>query len=475
MAILANFIGDLGTGLFFTVSFLFVLTTVVFFHELGHFLVARWNGVAISTFSIGFGKELFGFNDKHGTRWRFAMIPLGGYVKFIDDENAASMPKKEQDNITEAQKEGMFQHKTLAQKSAVVAAGPIANFILSIVIFSGIFLFSGEHFLKPVIVGVMDGSPAQKAGFQHGDEVTSIDGVKMQSVQDLQRVISVNANTPLDIEFARQGQTRHVTVVPALKHISDGFEGGQNVGQIGIDFSPITPVSRVAKDSAAEKAGVQKGDLILKMAGKDLQSYSGLVAVLGKNAGKSLAMQVKRDGQLVMLTITPTVVKTKDSIGKEVTRGRLGVAFSAKELPYTTRHYNPVTALWRGTTETYFVLKRTVFFIKQIITGEQSYKNLGGPGKIAYVSGKVAQDYGFLPLISLIALLSVSIGFMNLLPIPVLDGGHLLFYAIEAIRGAPLSESVQEFGFKIGMSLMMMMMIFVFWNDTNFFINLFGK
>ncbi len=475
MAMMASFIGNIGTGLFFTVAFLFVLTTVVFFHELGHFLVARWNGVAVSTFSIGFGKELFGFNDRHGTRWRFAMIPLGGYVKFIDDENAASMPKKDMVDLSGKELEGTFQSKTLAQKSAVVAAGPIANFILSIVIFAGIFLVNGERLLKPVIVGVMENSPAKKAGFRHGDEITDIDGDKMYSVQDLQRVISVNANNPLNIGILRDGQAQKIKVIPAVKHISDGFDGGQNIGQIGIDFSPVTPVGKIKEGSAAQKAGMKIGDLITHINGQEMIRYGSLLDILEKNAGKPLAFDIKRDGKPLKLSVTPIAVKAKDAAGNEVTRGLLGVAFSNKGLAYTTRHYNPVTALWKGTTETYFVLKRTVFFIKQIITGEQSYKNLGGPGKIAYVSGKVAQDYGLMSLISLIALLSVSIGFMNLLPIPVLDGGHLLFYAIEAIKGSPLSESTQEFGFKIGMSLMLMMMVFVFWNDTNFFINLFGK
>ncbi len=478
MMITASLLGSIGTGLFFIAAFLFVLTTVVFFHELGHFAVARWNGVKISAFSIGFGKELFGFYDKHGTRWRFAMVPLGGYVKFIDDDNAASIPKKTlEDSLGEEAEpeEGTFKSKTLGQKAAVVAAGPIANFILAIVIFAGIFLAYGETMLKPVIVGVLENSPAQKAGFQYGDEVVGIDGVQIESIQALQRVVSVSANIKLDIEVLREGKSKHILVTPAVKEISDGFEGGQNIGQIGIDFSPVTEIGLVAEGSVAKSAGLLKGDLITHVNGVQMLRYRTLIAVIEGNANKALSLQVKRDGRPMTLSVTPTAKTIKDDDGKDKVVGSLGIAFSNKGLSYTKKSYNPITALWKGTTETFFVLRRTVFFMKQIVVGEQSVKNLGGPGKIAYVSGKVAQDYGFMSLFSLIALLSVSIGFMNLLPIPVLDGGHLMFYAIEAIKGSPISESTQEFGFKIGVSLMLMMMLFVFWNDANFYFNLLNK
>jgi len=370
-AILAG-LGD--TVVSYILPFLFVLTVVVFFHELGHFLVARWCNVTVKVFSVGFGREIVGFNDRHGTRWRLSWIPLGGYVKFLGDEDAASTPDRNQiDNMSAEELEGSFHNKTVGQRAAVVAAGPIANFILAILIFTCMFTFVGQRQTLPVIDSVQQGSAAAEAGFQAGDRVVSIDGTTIDSFAEMQRIVSVSADTEL-------------TIV------------------------------------------------------------------------------VRRSNQDVTLKATPRRSETKDMFGNVIRRGLLGVRRSASPDDWVLQKHDPLTAAWMGTQETWFVISRTMIYLYDIVTGREKADQLGGPIRIAQVSGQVA-TVGFLALINLSAILSISIGLINLFPIPMLDGGHLLFYAIEAIRGKPLSDRTQDIGFKIGLALVLMLMIFATWND----------
>lgn len=362
------------TFISYVLPFLFVLTVVVFFHELGHFLVARWCNVTVRVFSVGFGREIFGFNDKKGTRWRLSWIPLGGYVKFLGDDDAASTPDHEElKNLTEEERAGSFHNKTVAQRAAVVAAGPIANFILAIVIFACMFAFIGERQTLPIIDSVQPGSAAAVAGFQPGDRVVSIDGEPIESFAEMQRIVSIAADSEL-------------TIV------------------------------------------------------------------------------VNRSGANVTLMATPRRSETKDVFGNVIRRGLLGVRRSASPDDWVLKRHDPATALWKGVQETYFVISRTLHYLYEVVTGREKADQLGGPIRIAQVSGQVASA-GFLALINLAAVLSVSIGLINLFPIPMLDGGHLLFYAIEAVRGKPLSERTQEIGFRIGLAFVLMLMIFATWND----------
>lgn len=358
----------------YMIPFLFVLTVVVFFHELGHFLVARWCNVTVKVFSVGFGREIFGFDDKHGTRWRLSWIPLGGYVKFLGDDDVASTPDRDAiQTMTAEERKGSFHNKSVGQRAAVVAAGPIANFLLAILIFAGMFTFVGQRQTLPVIDSVQPNSAAADAGFKAGDRVVSIDGEEIASFAAMQRIVAVAADTEL-------------TVV------------------------------------------------------------------------------VNRNGAEVTLKATPRRTETKDMFGNVIRRGLLGVRRSASPDDWVLTKYDPVTALWMGSKETYFVISRTLIYLYDIVTGREKADQLGGPIRIAQVSGQVATA-GFLALLNLAAILSVSIGLINLFPIPMLDGGHLMYYAIEAIRGKPLSERTQEIGFKIGLGLVLMLMIFATWND----------
>lgn len=358
----------------YLVPFLFVLTIVVFFHELGHFLVARLCGIKVLTFSIGFGPEIVGFNDRHGTRWKISAVPLGGYVKFFGDDNAASVPDHEAAaGMTEAEKKDSFIHKPVGSRAAVVAAGPIANFILAIAIFAGVFMTVGKQTTSARVDAVQAGSAAQSAGFQPGDLVLTINGDKIDNFADMQRIVSVSAGEPLNVEVERGGVPVTLKAIPELKELKDNFGNVHRLGVLGISRS------------------MQPGDIKTQKAG-------------------------------------------------------------------------PLKAVVMGAQETWFVVDRTLSYIGGVFTGREAADQLGGPIRIAQVSGQVATA-GFVALIHLTAVLSVSIGLLNLFPIPLLDGGHLLFYGIEAIRGRPLSERAQDFGFRIGLAVVLMLMIFATFND----------
>ncbi|KPF72993.1 RIP metalloprotease RseP [Bosea sp. AAP35] len=359
----------------YLLPFLFVLTIVVFVHELGHFLVARWCGVDVKVFSIGFGRELFGFNDKHGTRWRFALVPLGGYVKFSGDADAASAgtDSAEIETMTAQQRERSFPAQSIGERAAIVAAGPIANFLLAIFIFAASVYVFGKPVLTPRVDQVVAGSAAERAGLLSGDLVVSIDGRPIGSFADMQRAISTRPN-------------------------------------------------------------------------------------------ETLSMVVDRAGAMVTLPVTPALVEQSTPVGKQRI-GVLGVQASRQASDWTTQQFGLVESAKLGVTETWFVVERTYDYLAKLVSGRESVDQLSGPIRIAQVSGLVASNGGLLGLLNLAAILSVSIGLMNLFPVPMLDGGHLMFYALEALRGRPLSERAQEIGFKLGLGLVLMLMLFVTWND----------
>jgi regulator of sigma E protease len=372
---LFNAFNTLSHGLIgYIIPFLFVLTIVVFFHELGHFLVARWAGVKVLTFSLGFGPELFGFNDRHGTRWKVSAIPLGGYVKFFGDESEASTPSSDAlSKMTPEEREGSFHHKKVGPRAAIVAAGPIANFLLAIVIFAALFTFFGKPNQSARVDQVQEKSAAAAAGFKSGDVVTAIDGSAIENFTDMQRIVSTKAGQPL-------------------------------------------------------------------------------------------TFLVKRDDKVVTLNATPELREIKDAFGNTHKVGVLGITRATSPGDAGNQKVNPISAVWLGVKETWFVARSTLSYIGDVFMRRASADQVGGPIRIAQISGQVA-TLGLSPLIHLAAVLSVSIGLLNLFPVPLLDGGHLLFYAVEAVRGRPLSEKSQEMGFRIGLALVLMLMVFATYND----------
>ena len=363
--------------------FLFVLTIVVFIHELGHYWIGRLCGIGANVFSIGFGPEIIGFNDKRGTRWRLSLIPLGGYVKFIGDMNAASTTSSSYDpnaDLSPAQLEQAFHNKSVWKRAATVAAGPIANFILAIVIFSFVFTFYGRNVADPVIAEITEDSAAAIAGLKPGDKFLALDGIEVSQFSDVQRYVTPRSDTPIK-------------------------------------------------------------------------------------------MSILRDNQEVTLVVTPKRLEIEDNFGNKIEHGVIGVINNAEVGNFRLEKYNIGQATWLGIKETWYIVERTGGYLAGVVTGREKADQIGGPIRVAQVSGQVA-TLGIGALFNLTAILSVSIGLLNLLPVPVLDGGHLMFYAAEAIRRKPLSEKTQEFGYKIGFALILSLMFFATWNDvTNLFTN----
>jgi regulator of sigma E protease len=370
-----DYLSTMATGIWqYGVMFLLVLTLVVFIHELGHFLVARWCGVAVKAFSIGFGPEIYGFYDKHGTRWRFAWIPLGGYVKFIDDDNPSSQrASRGEKPMTADERAGAFQSKSVGVRAAVVVAGPVANFLLAIVLYAGLNAVVGVRVLPAYVDAVVANSPAARAGFMPGDKIVAIGNDKIERFDDLQRIV-------------------------------------------------------------------------------------------GSNGGQELTFTVERGGQTLALKATPNVDEQKDALGRTFRRGLIGIQRSVSPDKISTKAVSIPEAVVLGVTETYSNITQALSGIGDIITRKQSAEQMGGPIMMAEVTAKVA-ELGLDPMLRWIAFISANIGFLNLLPIPILDGGHLMFYAYEAVRGKPAGERLQQMGFQVGLALLMMLMVFVNFND----------
>ena len=354
--------------------FLFVLTVVVFVHEMGHYLVGRWCGIGVKAFSIGFGPELIGFNDRHGTRWRLSAIPLGGYVKFVGDMNATSEPDPDAvKRLPESERRIAFHTQPVWKRAATVFAGPLFNFLLTIAVFAVMFTIYGRVVSEPMVAEVRPDSPAAAAGFQPGDRFVSVNGSHVDTFADVQRIVS---------------------------------------GRAG---DPITFV-------------------------------------------------VLRNGTEVTLTATPEVIEQKDALGNTIKTGVIGVVNNSEMGQPRLITYGPMEAVGQALRETGYIVERTGQFLSRFAVGREDKCQLGGPVKIAEMAGKAA-GLGFEWLVQLVALLSVGIGILNLLPIPPLDGGHLLFYGIEAVIRRPVSERTMEAVYRAGLLLVLVFMGFVFWND----------
>ncbi|AHB49224.1 regulator [Hyphomicrobium nitrativorans NL23] len=442
-------------------GFLFVLSAVVFFHELGHFLVARWCGVTVTTFSIGFGKELAAFVDRKGTRWRFAAIPLGGYVKFLDDTNVASSPGTAASaEMSPEARAGTFHDKPVWQRFLVVAAGPLANFILAAVIYTALNVSTGVSRVTAQVDEVVAGMPAEQAGLRAGDVITRIDGWRIETFDDVSRLVLTSSGRTLQIAVERNGETLTFPVTPAMRDERDDLGVTVRLGDIGVRRHVPARVGAVVPDSAAEKAGIEVGDVITAIDGTAISSFRDVVELVQPAAERPLAVTVKRGNETRALEIVPTAAEIAMPDGSTKQVGRIGVAQDRPE-PVAVSF---VEAARLGVRETYSNIVQTITGIGDIIWGRQSADQVGGPILLAEVTARVV-EHGWEPLLRLTALISANIGLLNLLPIPVLDGGHLVFYTIEAIRRRPLSQRVQEIGFKIGIALVMTLIIFVNLND----------
>jgi regulator of sigma E protease len=353
----------------YVVPFVVILTILVFVHEMGHFLVARRNGVRVDVFSIGFGPELFGFTAKSGTRWKISAIPLGGYVKMFGDMDAASVGSASDKSMTPEERAVAFPYKRVGQRAAIVAAGPAANFLFAIVLLAGLFMVVGQPFTTPTVDAIVPDSAAAEAGLQPGDTIRRIDGTSVERFEELQRIVQARPGEPLPVTFERAGQEMTVTVTPRLREYTDRFGNVQKVGLLGVSSRNVTNVRQ-----------------------------------------------------------------------------------------------DPATAIWQATRETWALSVGTLQALGQMIIGSRSTDGIGGVLGIAQMSGDVARD-GMSSVVFFMALLSINLGLINLFPVPILDGGHLVFFAAEAVRGKPVERRIQEIGAMAGLFAVLSLMVFATWND----------
>lgn len=371
MEFAASILGFL-TG--YIVPFVLVLSLLVFVHEMGHYLVGRWSGIRILAFSVGFGPEIAGYTDRHGTRWKLSAIPLGGYVRFFGDADAASRPEQEEfETLTPEERAQTLSGAALWKRAATVAAGPIANFLLAIAIFAVLFAVFGKPVADPVVAEVKSPSAAERAGMQPGDVLLALDGVKVATFDDVRRYVSVRPEIPITVTIRRGGEERDLPMVPERSEVTDQFGNKMEVGLIGI--------------------------------------------------------------------------VTNQQVGN----------FRVEQL-------TPLQAVGEGVRQTGHVITGTVDYLVNLVTGRMNADQLGGPVRVAQASGQMA-TLGVAAVLQLAAVLSVSIGLLNLMPVPVLDGGHLVLYALEAVRGRPVGAAAQEIAFRIGLAMILSLMVFATWND----------
>ena len=357
------------------IPFIFLILVVVFVHEYGHYYYAKKYGVGVTDFSIGFGKELFGWNDNSGTRWKICWIPLGGYVKFFGDRNVFSQADQEEilKKYNTEERKKLFVLKPLYQRSIIVAAGPIANFILAIVIFLSIYMFIGKDLTPAMVAEVQKDSPAEMAGIMKNDIILEIDGTEVESILDVSKLIMMSTSEIIDFKVSRYDQS-------------------------------------------------------------------------------------------VFLEVKPNIVQSEDNLGNKTSKRMIGIKLSPYNNKINHVKLGPARALYYSFTEVYFVVTSSLKYLTSIIGGSGDSSQLGGPIRIAKITGQVA-EYGFIPFLSIMAYISISLGLINLFPIPLLDGGHLMFYGFEKVLGRPLSQKTQEGFFRIGMFLLLFLMFFATFND----------
>ncbi len=444
------------------VVFLILMTVLVYVHEMGHYLVARRFGVKVDTFSIGFGPEINGwFGKKSGTRWRISALPLGGYVKFFGDANPASIQAEDQ-KMSPAERAVSFHYKPVWQRFAVVLAGPMANLLFAVLGLACMYMFLGQSITPPIIGVVQPGGSAAAAGLQIGDRILATDGRTVDSFEDIGQSMLLHPGIKLSMTVDRAGKRIDLTVTPAAKDVTNRFGDVQRIGDLGADsVDALARVGKVEDGSPGAAAGLKTGDLIVAIDGKPIATFDDLRIVVEPSAGKELMLTVERDGQLLQIPVTPASATADQPGGAKKTVGRIGIR---KASAAEHRKLDPAAAVWQSGRQVVYMTQSIFNVIGQIIVGQRDAKEIGGPLRIAKTTGEASQ-IGW-EAVALFAIgLSISLGVFNLLPVPLLDGGHLLFYLIEAVRGRPLTARLQEYGFRIGLAMVFGLVVFATWND----------
>ncbi len=426
-----------------------VLGVLIFVHELGHFLVAKRSGVSVLKFSLGFGPKLVGV--KRGeTEYLVSALPLGGYVKMVGEDPADESPEA-------ADPRRSFSKQGVGVRFRIILAGPLANLIFPIVVFWGVFTFVGQSYFLPILGTPETGSPAAQAGLVAGVRVEAVDGNPIQRWDQVDTAVQDSGGRPLTLTLAREGQTRDVTLTPRAVTGRDIF--GQETQSWDVGLHPLlsTQIGQVLPGQPAERAGLKSGDRIVALDGKPIAEWEQLAAAIHDSPGKAVRLTVERDGRHFDVTVTPQA--QPGPTGQTI--GLVGIG-PAEESHY--QRLNPLAALWAGAKKTADLSDLVITGFVKLIQAKISPKTIGGPVLIAQMAGQVARR-GLLDLLSFTALLSINLAILNLLPIPILDGGHLLFVVIEWLRGQPVSLRKREIAQQVGMVLLVGLMMFAFYND----------
>ncbi|MDB5491696.1 MAG: Intrarane protease RasP/YluC, implicated in cell division based on FtsL cleavage [Micavibrio sp.] len=436
-------------------SFLLVLGILVFVHEFGHYIVARWCGVRAEVFSVGFGREIFGYTDKRGTRWKFSLIPLGGYVKMFGDVDPTSSGHTEkvvdgEGNVhvmTEAERNVAFFTKSVWRRMAIVFAGPGINYLFAILIMSILYMAYGQPITPPQAAAIVVGSAADKAGFEPQDVILKIGDRNISRFEDIRREIAVKLDVPTEFTILREGKTVRFTASPERLEEKDTHGFKQSRGVLGV----ISPGNGIDLKSIKDVDGVKVKDVD--------DARQKLLARMGKSSVVSVSGGVTDKG----IRIHPLADKNvglKDPQSK--TYNSLIITDGESEKVIT---HGPIDAVTAAVSETYKITVSTLEAIGQIFTGTRKATELGGIIRIGAIAGDMAQT-GFIALVTFMALLSINLGLINLFPVPMLDGGHLVFYSIEAIRGKPIPEQIQEYAYRLGLAILVGIMVFANLNDV---------
>jgi regulator of sigma E protease len=435
--------------------FVVVLGVLVAFHEFGHFLMARWVGVRVLKFSLGFGPKLVG-RQIGDTEYLVSAVPLGGYVKLFGEEDS--------DATTPEEQRQSFSHQNLWSKVLIVFGGPGFNFLLAYLIFAGWLATGAPLFvpsfkdLTPDVEAMKPGSAADTAGLKVGDRVLRVNEKDISTRTELFDAVAKSNGKPLTLDVRRGGQVKTLVVTPAASTVR---EDGKDVTVYSLGIEETAPVvTAVMNGSPAMAAGLREGDRVMAIDGQGIHTWSQMTAIVKESPNRPLKIEVQRDGQVVALTVTPALEKVSVN-GKTVEIGKVGVSGPGRSL---IRASNPLLAAWHGLEATWGWTELTAVGIYKMIAGEISSKNIGGPLTIASISGEAGAQ-GMSSVVFLIAILSINLGVLNLLPIPILDGGHLLFFAIEAVLRKPLGDRQRELAQQAGFVLLIMIMVFAFWND----------
>ncbi len=441
-------------------NFIVVLGILIFFHELGHFLVARLFGVGVERFSLGFGPRLFG-KTVGRTDYRISLFPLGGYVKMVGEEPDSPLPPED---IPFA-----FNHKPVAPRSLIVAAGPLFNVLLAILIFTAGIYFAGLPSIRPVVRSVEKEGPAHVAGLRNGDFIETIDSVQVDSWRGIDEILNKSQGEPLTLQVTRNGESLTFKIKPQQTGAKDVYGDDITYYDLGIEgyTEPSAVVDQTIKDKPAEKAGIEQGDLITAIDGQPIERWETMQEIVSSSKGHSLLFKVLRGNETFEFEIKPEEVQEKNAMGVKESVYRIGIQRAGITIPkedQITLDIGLWGALTKGVKQTWNVVKATGYFFVKLVERKVPTEAIGGPIRIALLADQQAEE-GFLAWLYFIAIISVNLAVINLLPIPVLDGGHLLFFAIEAVQRKPVSLRMRETAQQVGMFLLLLLMIFVFYND----------